>query len=184
MKERKVLSANSPSVIRARDREERKILRELSYKKYLKDAKIQSFPLNWTNVEGAFFKTKNHPVVPTNKIGALVGANPVYFEETPINVSLVLKRGHWIDEDIIKKIESEYGKKAKVIREGDEEGLLVALQDDDGRFLGIGVIRSIDYRRLVMKVYTPVHKSVATILVGQIKLDEKGREIGISPVFR
>jgi len=183
LKEKKVFSVNSPSVIRARDREKRKILRELSYKKYLKDAKIQSFPLNWINVESIFFKTKNHPAESMRKIRVLLGANPAYFEETPTSVLLVLKKGQWIDENLTKKIESEYGKKAKVIREGDEEGLLVAFQDDDGRFLGIGILRSIDYRRLVMKVYTPVYKNVATILVGQIKLDEKGREIGISPVF-
>jgi polynucleotide 5'-hydroxyl-kinase GRC3/NOL9 len=183
LKEKKVFSVNSPSVIRARDREKRKILRELSYKKYLKDAKIQSFPLNWVNVEGAFFKTKNHPFESTEKIRTLLGTNPVYFEETPTSVFLVLRKGQWNDEELIKEIENMYGKKAKAIREGDEEGLLVAFQDDDGRFLGIGVIRSIDYKRLVMKVFTPVYKNVATILVGQIKLDEKGREIGVNPVF-
>jgi len=183
LKERKVFSVDSPSVIRARDREKRRILRELSYKKYLKDAKIQSFPLNWINVENAFFKTKNHPTESLRKIRALLGTNLAYLEETPDSVFLVLRRDQWVDENLLEKIESEYGKRAKVIREGDEEGLLVAFQDDDERFLGIGVIRSIDYRRRVMKVYTPVYKDVATILVGQIKLDEKGREIGISPVF-
>lgn len=183
LKGRKVFSVDSPSVIRARDREKRKILRELSYKKYLKDAKIQSFPLNWINVEGAFFKTKNHPAESLRKIRAMLETYPVYFEETPTSVFLVLKKGQWIDEDLVKKIESEHGKRAKIIREDDEEGLLVAFQDSDGGFLGIGVIRSIDYERLVMKVYTSVYKNVASILVGQMKLDEKGREIGISPVF-
>jgi len=184
LKEKKVFSVNSPSAIRSRDREKRKILRELGYKKYLKDAKIQSFPLNWINVEGAFFKTRNHSVESIEKIGAFLGTNPVYFEETPTSVFIVLRKGEWVDEDLTKEIESRLGKKAKVIREGDEEGLLVAFQDDDGGFLGIGVIRSIDYKRLVMKVFTPVYKNVATVLVGQIKLDEKGREIGVSPVFQ
>jgi len=183
LKGKKVFSVNSPSVIRARDREKRKILRELSYKKYLKDAKIQSYPLNWVNVEGAFFKTKNHPVEPVKKVRALLWTYPVYLEETPTSVFIVLRKGEWIDEDLIKKVEGEYGKRAKIIREGDEEGLLVAFQDNDGRFLGIGILRSIDYKRLVMKVFTPVYKNVATILVGQIKLDEKGREIGVSSVF-
>lgn len=183
LKGRKVFSVNSPSVIRARDREKRKILRELSYKKYLKDAKIQSFPLNWINVEGAFFKTKNHPAESLKKLSAMLETYPVYFEETPTSVFLVLKKGQWIDEDLVRKIESKCGKRTKIVREGDEEGLLVAFQDSDGRFLGIGIIRSVDYRRLVMKVYTPVYKNVATILVGQIKLDEKGREIGVDPVF-
>jgi polynucleotide 5'-kinase involved in rRNA processing len=50
-------------------------------------------------------------------------------------------------------------------------------------FLGIGIIKSVDHRRRAMKVFTPVYKNVATILVGQIKLDDKGREIGINPIF-
>jgi polynucleotide 5'-hydroxyl-kinase GRC3/NOL9 len=184
LKDKKVISVNSPSVIRERDREKRKILRESSYKKYLKSAKIQSFPLNWINVEGAFFKAMNHPVESLKKIRASLGANPTYFEETLDNVFLVLRQDEWIDKEIFKEIESEYGKKLKIIREGEEEGLLVAFQDKDGRFLGIGVIRSIDYKRRVMKVYTPVYKNIATVLIGQVKLDEKGREIGIDSVFR
>lgn len=184
LKDRKALSVNSPSVIRARDREKRRILRELSYKKYLKDAKIRSLPLNWIKVEGAFFKTKNHPSESMEKVRVLLGTNPAYFEETPTDVFLVLRKGQWIYKNLTKEVESEFRKKAKIIKEGDEEGLLVAFQDEDGRFLGIGVIRSIDYRRLVMKVYTPVHKNVATVLVGQIKLDEQGREIGVSTVFQ
>jgi len=183
LKERKIFSVNSPSVIRARDREKRKILRELGYKKYLKGAKIQSFPLNWINVESAFFKPKNHPPESIEKIRALLGINPAYFEETLSNVLLVLRKGDWINADLIKEIENMYGKKAKIIWKGDEEGLLVAFQDNDERFLGIGVIRTIDYRKRVMKVYTPVYKNVATVLIGQIKLDEKGRELGVSPVF-
>lgn len=183
LKDRRVYSLNSPSVIRARDREKRKILRELGYKKYLKDAKIQSYPLNWINVEGTFFKTKNFSVKSARRIEELLEMHPVYFEETPAGAFLVLKKGEWIDDYIISKIESEFGKKVKIIREGEEEGLLVAFQDSDGKFLGIGIIRSIDYKRRVMKVFTPAYKDVATILVGQIKLDEKGREVGVSSVF-
>ena len=183
LKGKEVLSVTSPSVIHARDKEKRKILRELSYKKYLKNAKIQSFPLNWTNVEGAFFRAQNHSVESSRKMRMLLGADFAYFEETQSNVLLVLKKGVWIDENIIKEIEGEYGKNIKIVREGDEEGLLVAFQDVNRRFLGIGVLRGIDYKRRVMKVYTPVYKNVETILVGQIKLDEKGREIGVSSVF-
>jgi polynucleotide 5'-hydroxyl-kinase GRC3/NOL9 len=46
----RVISIESPSAIKRRDREKRKILRELSYKKYLRGAKVQSFPLSWVKV--------------------------------------------------------------------------------------------------------------------------------------
>jgi len=34
-----------------------------------------------------------------------------------------------------------------------------------------------------MKVFTPINENVSTIRFGQIKLDENGREIGLSTVY-
>ena len=86
-------------------------------------------------------------------------------------------------EEQIKEVEESFGKRAKVIREGEEEGLLVGLLDERGKFLGIGILCGVDYKRGVMKVYTPVREDVFTIRFGQIKLDENGREIGLSTVY-
>jgi polynucleotide 5'-hydroxyl-kinase GRC3/NOL9 len=47
---RKVI-VDSPPAIRQRSREKRKSLRELGYTKYLKNAKVQSVPLNWLKIE-------------------------------------------------------------------------------------------------------------------------------------
>jgi len=48
----KVLFVDPPENIKKRDRETRKILRESAYKKYLRDAKIRSFPLAWVKIHG------------------------------------------------------------------------------------------------------------------------------------
>ncbi len=42
---------DSPLAVRQRSREKRRSLRELGYVKYLKDAKVQSIPLNWLKIE-------------------------------------------------------------------------------------------------------------------------------------
>ncbi len=70
-----------------------------------------------------------------------------------------------------------------MIRDGEEEGLLVGLQDDKGTFLGIGVLVGVDYRKSAMNIYTPISEKVSTIRVGQVKLDKSGREIGLGPIF-
>jgi len=129
LKETKVLSVESPKAIRKRSRERRKTLRELSYKKYLKEAKTQTFPLNWTEVTDAL------------------------------------------------------GKKINLEKEGLEEGLLVTLQDESEKFLGIGVLSGIDYKRHMLKVYTPVSEKVSTIRVGEVRIDKKGRELGLNSGF-
>ncbi len=130
---RRVIAIESPQVIRKRNREKRKTLRELGYKKYLREAKVRLFPLNQIRVE---------------------------------------------------EVLSEIGDRlATEQMEGIEEGLLVALQDAEGGFLGIGVFCGVDPRRGMMRIYTSVGENVSTVCVGQVKLDREGREIGLSPVF-
>jgi len=184
LKKTKVLKIDSSQAVRKRDREKRKILRELSYKKYLKGAKVQSFLLNWIKVERVQFGVGS-PFTEgqMEKIRECLGTSPIYGEETPNAVFAVLRRNQWIGEEQMKGIEEVFGKRAKLIREGEEEGLLVGLQDEKESFLGIGILLGVDYKRRAMKVYTPVSKDVSTIIVGQVKLERNGKEIGLSPAF-
>jgi len=178
------LVVESSPAVRKRDREERKLLRELGYKKYLKGGRTESFPLRWIRVAGVAFGTG----VPSSlermkKIRELLGATPLYCEETPDFVFIAFDREQWVDEGLVKDLEQKLNRKVRVVREGDEEGLLVALHDVKENFLGIGVLEGIDYERRVVRVYTPVREGVASLIVGRVKLDRKGREIGLSDVF-
>jgi polynucleotide 5'-hydroxyl-kinase GRC3/NOL9 len=181
----KTLTVESPSAIKRRNREKRKTLRELSYKKYLKEAKVQSFPLSWVKVEGVPFGTG---VSPSGKkletIRAKLGTTPLYCEETPHSILIVTEKNQWINEEQALSLEKDLGKKVKLLRKGDEQGLLVGLHDENDKFLGIGTLSRIDYERRIIQVYTPVTTRVSSIHVGQVKLDKKGREIGIYPIFK
>ncbi len=180
----KTVTVEAPRVAHRRSREKRKVLRELSYVKYLRNAKVQSFPLNWIKVENAIFGVGSVPTPERMRmINDSLGRPALYCEETPANVFVVLKKGQWVDEKRIERAEERLGKSLKVIGEGEEEGLLVALHNERGEFLGIGVLCGVDYRRRAVKVYTPISKDVAIIRFGQIKLDKKGREIGLSTVY-
>ncbi len=182
LKNRKIFAVDSPEAIHVRSREKRRTLRELSYKKYLKKAKVQSFPLSRVNIEGVSFGNGRFPAAEhVAKIENALGSRPVYLEETPNAVLLVLRMDEWVNGEQIKKIEDALGKKVKIFKKGEEEGLLVSLQNAEGKFLGIGVLAGIDYERRTIKVYTPVNGNISTISMGQIKLDEKGREIGLGP---
>jgi len=184
LKEARVLSIDSPQLVQRRNREKRKILRELSYKKYLKQAKVQSFSLSWVKVEDSLLGAGG-PLTPEHmeKIRSLLGKKPIHSEETLTTIFIVLGKNQSVTEEQIKEIEEDLGKRSKVIREGEEEGLLVGLQGKRGKFLGIGILCEVDYRRRVMKVCTPVNENVSAIRFGQIKLDENGREIGLSTVY-
>ncbi|MCS7114012.1 MAG: Clp1/GlmU family protein [Nitrososphaerota archaeon] len=62
------------------------------------------------------------------------------------------------------------------------KNLLVGLYDGEERFLGIGIIREIDYVRKIMKVFTPVINGVSTIVVGRVRLDKNFKEIPPMPI--
>jgi polynucleotide 5'-hydroxyl-kinase GRC3/NOL9 len=180
----KVLVIDSPQLIQSRSREKRKLLRELSYKKYLKGAKTQSFSLSWIKVEDSIFGVGGP--LPRKRLETLVnllGTTPVYAEETVAAIFVVLRKSKQGTEEQIKAVKEYFGKSVKVIREGDEEGLLVGLKNEEDKFLGIGILDGVDYKRRTLKVYTPVSEKVSTLCFGQIKLDKNCREIGLSTVY-
>jgi polynucleotide 5'-hydroxyl-kinase GRC3/NOL9 len=121
-----VLVIDSPQLIQPRSREKRKLLRELSYKKYLKSAKMQSFSLSWIKVKDSILGAGG----PLHRkrletLSNLLGTRPVYSEESVAALLVVLKRSEAVTEEQINAVEEYFGKRVKVIREGDEEGLLV-----------------------------------------------------------
>jgi len=178
------LTIESPPAVRKRDREERKLLRELGYKKYLKGAAIESFPLGWIRISGIPLGTGMPPSRRRmDKIVEQLGTTPIYCEETSDSVFTALSKQQWADEEIAKNLENTLKKKVKIVWEGDEEGLLVALHDKQENFLGIGIIQEINYERRVLKVYTSVKSGVSSIHVGQIRLEKNGKELGPSEVF-
>jgi polynucleotide 5'-hydroxyl-kinase GRC3/NOL9 len=173
---------DSPSAIRQRDREKRRGLRELGYKKYLRNPRVQSLSLSWVRVEGneAFCLNKSHmPARDASKIYALLGMKPLHLAEAGGKLNVIIGRRRWVSSDSIKKVEELTKKKVVVTRKGDEEGLLAAMYNVNRGFLGIGIVQEIDYLRRTVKVYTPVSEEVAVLALGKVKLDRNMKEIPV-----
>jgi polynucleotide 5'-hydroxyl-kinase GRC3/NOL9 len=180
----KVFVIDSPQLIQPRSREKRKLLRELSYKKYLKRAKIHSLSLNWIKVKDSLFGAGGSlSRKRLETLRNLLGKRPLYSEETVNAILVVLSKNKVVTEEQIKAVEEYFGKRVKVIQEGDEEGLLVGLKDEEDNFLGIGILHEVDYKRRILKVYTPVSEKVSMLCFGQLKLDKNFRETGLSTVY-
>ncbi len=60
---------------------------------------------------------------------------------------------------------------------GAADNLLVGFYDAQKRFLGIGVLRSVDYERKSLKILTTVSEKPASVVFGKVKLDAYLREI-------
>ena len=57
------------------------------------------------------------------------------------------------------------------------ENLLVGLYDLKKKFLGIGILREVDYTRKAIKVFTAVEEKPAFVFFGKMRLDENWHEI-------
>ncbi|MGB9740570.1 MAG: Clp1/GlmU family protein [Candidatus Bathyarchaeia archaeon] len=176
----KKLVIESPPTIKQRSREKRKSLRELGYIKYLKNAKVQSIPLGWVNVEGNELLNLSRISDKGRRakiIYDLLGMKPLHFVELRDKICVVIGKSRWISDENIRKVEHFVEKRVEIIRKGQEEGALTALYSDDRRFLGIGVLQEVDYSRKTLKILTPVSKEIATVAVGKVRLDKNLREI-------
>lgn len=58
-----------------------------------------------------------------------------------------------------------------------EEGLLLGLYDAQRKFLGIGVLRKVDYMRNALKIFTSVSTRPSSIAFGKVRLNENLKEI-------
>ncbi|MEM2104916.1 MAG: Clp1/GlmU family protein [Candidatus Bathyarchaeia archaeon] len=175
----KKLVVESPQAIKQRSREKRKSLRELGYIKYLKNAKVQSIPLTWVNIEGSELLNLSRISEKSKRAGIiydLLGMKPLHFVELKDKIYVVIGRGKWINDENVKKVEQFIEKRVEIIRKGQEEGALTALYNSERKFLGIGVLQEVDYIRKTLKILTPVSKEIATIVVGKVKLDKNLKE--------
>lgn len=170
----------SPTTIKQRSKEKRRSLRELGYIKYLKNARVQSVPLDWVNIEENQILSANKIFEESERIKAicdLLGIKPMHFSESEDKIYVIAEKRSWINSENIRKVEQITEKHVKIIRKGDEEGALVGLYNSEKKFLGIGVLQEVDYARRKMKILTPVSKGIATVAVGRVKLDKNLREI-------
>lgn len=176
----KKILVDSPLTITQRNREKRKDLRELGYRKYLRNAKVQSLPVNWLKIEGdeLFGLSKTYENVrKARRIYELLGMKPFSLLELQDKVNVIIGKNRWIDAENVKKVEEFTKKKLVIIRKGEEEGLLTALYSSDRRFLGIGVLQEIDYLRRTLKILTPVSAEISIVTMGKVKLDKNLKEI-------
>lgn len=173
------LVIDSPPTIKHRSREKRRNLRELGYIKYLKNARVKSIPLGWLEIENGVYaglsRDFRDPKREKERCDFLE-IKPLHIAELKDKIHIIAECEHWISPEKLK-VEEFAGKKAAFAFKGGEEGLLTALYNDERKFLGIGILREIDHRKKVMKIYTPAQNGISTVIIGKVRLDKNLKEI-------
>lgn len=173
-----VIRLPSPVGIRERSREERRMLREASYKRHLANAKIRSFSVNQVGLMYSIYGT-GIPL-PKNKLLELehiLNEKVIYCENAPDGVLVVVEKIPKEVDKVIKELRNTFDKDVLLVSEGYENGILVGLLSKNGKFLGIGIVKEILYDEGIIRVLTNVEGEVGVIQFGQLKIDENGREI-------
>ena len=157
--------------VRKRNPNERAELRALLLGKYFENSKSVVLNLNKVRFGRTYLKTG----VPLNP--AKFGDNIVYAERVPEFTLLVSKRK--LDPQELEELSAKHGP-IKVIRQGQEQNVIVALATEDNEVLGLGIVEKIDFQRGQLVVTTPVEaiEAVKEVQFGSMKITREGREIG------
>ena len=165
-------------ILRSRTRAERRKIRKSIYEKEFKAGKEVVLELEKLGVTYGFFGTGSKPKEETvNAVKFIIGRDPGYFEESEDALIFV---DNSLSPREIESLKRYLGKREIVIINRDEiKYLLVAFEDKNEHFLGLGTLLDLDPIEKKIKVFTNVDPSkIATISFGYLKVNPLGEEIG------
>lgn len=176
-----IIRIPTPRVLRVRDREERKFLREASYSRYLVKAKVRVLFMDKIGIMFSFLGS-GFPI-PQDEIKQyefLIGMPIVYGESSFDSILLIVKGSITLEHrlQLEETIRKETGKEEVIILpQGFERNLLAGLFSPQGVFLGLGLIREINFYKRTIEIFTPVEDEIGLMIIGHVKISEDGKEI-------
>jgi polynucleotide 5'-hydroxyl-kinase GRC3/NOL9 len=172
----RVLRVEAPAVVCHRNREMRRELREQCFRKFLVEASVRTLPLGWLRLEYTFLNQVEADTGMRNTVSKLLDSPVVWCATTEQGLRVVVPRDSKVDKASILETERVLKVPVRVVFEGEEKGLIVALLDKEGKFGGLGAVHSINFQNGTIKVYTPYLRMPSVIQFGRIRLSESGRE--------
>ncbi len=180
----KAIRLSTSPALRRRDREERRELRGQSYKKFLGDLALRNLPMNWVQFEYTTLGSGN--ILDSNgfeNLEKIIGRRIVYCEDGSEELFIVIDKEDEVDKEKVSAAERLFQKNLCIVKDGEEKGLLVGLLNRNRDFLGLGIISKVDYRNKTLKIQTSCRDEISIVQFGQVKIDESGRELGITTSF-
>jgi len=172
----------SSLAVKIRNRDERKSLREQGYKKFLRDAFLRQIPISWVQLENTFLMSNRFNIERMKEYSDILKKQLLYFHEDDENIIFIVKKEDYFngEETISPEL---FGKKVRIIGEGEEKGLITGLLNEERVFLGLGIIDKIDYQNQILKIHTPYDGKVNIVRFGQVKIDSQGNEMQLTNTF-
>ena len=174
-----IIRVQPSPAIKSKTKDERRARRESIYRNYFAKAKVRKLSLSSTKLMFTLFTTGARlDDVALRRYGEELSLDLIYGEESRDSLFLVNSKPIEDKARIEDEIKRMYDKEDVVLTWiGEERGLMVGLLAPDLSYLGLGLIREIDYNKRTLEVLTPVEGTIGVVQVGMIKLDDDFREI-------
>jgi polynucleotide 5'-hydroxyl-kinase GRC3/NOL9 len=169
----KIIRVQPSPAVKLKTREERRERRESIYRNYFANAKVRKVSLTSVRLMYSLFTTGAVlSKEDLEKYGRELGLDLIYGEEGRDFLFLVSRELLGNKLKVEEEVARKYGKEEVVLTwPGEERGLIVGLLGPDLSYLGLGLIREIDYSKKVVELLTPVEGTISVVQVGLIKLD-------------
>ncbi|KSW11713.1 hypothetical protein CF15_02535 [Pyrodictium occultum] len=167
----------SPASRRERSREERRELRSQAYRRYLEPLYERDIDLARVSVYGScFFSGARLPGEHVKTLQQLLRA-PVLAASETHDTLYVVTLGQ-ADPGGIERAASVYQKQMYILDKNLAINALVSLIGPDGEEKALGLLRDIDFQRMVARVATPYTGEVKGLVLGGVRLSEDYEETG------
>ena len=160
--------------------EARKAAREQRFKEYFRGADFQDISLSDVGVHGPGLGTGERlGFRDINQLSKILNSIVVHAELSADRL-FVITDGDYSEEEQYAARERYGVREISVITRSELDYLLIGLNDDRNLCLGLGIVRDLDLKELVMRVVTPLKdiSAVRNIALGSLRVNPAGKELG------
>jgi len=169
-----------PTDARVSTREARQAVRELRFKEYFRGADFLEIALHDVGVHGPGLHTGERlGFRDINKLSKILRGIVVHAELSADRLFLLLEGD--CSEDELYTARQQYGvREVSVMKMSELDHLLIGLNDNQNRCLGLGILRTIDLKEQTLRVITPIRDAspIHNLSIGTIRVSPTGVELG------
>lgn len=178
-----ILEAETPQVMLGKEREMRKMRREISYVELLHKCTLKVLSLKEIAFVGSYIFTGVKPRKEClGVLDEIFGKDLLHVEVTPEAGILVFRnlKALSLARENYKSIKELLNAKSLIfLTPGQLRGLLVGILGEKMDFAGLGVIQKVDFDRQKIFIMAPVDRSrIRGIVLGRLKISADGSEVG------
>ena len=165
---------------RASTSEARKAAREQRFREYFRGAEYQDIALGDVGVHGPGLGTGERLGFRDINILSNILKSIIVHVELSADRLFVITDGDYAEDEQYAARERYGVKEIAIVKRAELDYLIVGLNDDRNLSVGMGIVRDIDMKEMVLRVITPMRdiSGVRHVALGSLRVNPAGNELG------